>query len=376
MADKPGILMVSKPVVPPWNDSARNLVRDLAAAGQRYRYHLMATKGAPPVGGDSVLEPIYAGQGTYAAGLAQNRAVLMRLLKPDRLPLYHFFFAPNRVTSTAAKLILALKRRKSVHTICSQPRSFEGLDRLLFADVVVTLSRYTQSLFERHCARRVVHIPPCVPVGTPVDETRKEAALARLGLAGRQVVLFAGDYEFSNASTVCLKALPAILRGSQAQFLFACRIKREGSRQVEAVIRGEVEAMGLGRRVSFANEVPDMEALAAAVALNVLPADSLYAKMDIPLVLLESLREGVPVVASDHGPLAELMAHEVGAMVPAGDHEALAAAVVELLSAREERERLGANGRKLVASKFSPAEVAARYEEVYDQLLGRAGGVG
>ena len=266
-------------------------------------------------------------------------------------------------------MVFRFKRRKTVHTICSVPATFEGLEQVLFADRMVALSRHTKELFEQHSDRPVVHIPPCIPVDVSVSEERKQAVLQKLELPDKPLVLFAGDYQFSKAARVCCGALPIILANTDAHFVFACRIKQEASREIEAGIRAEVEELGLGKRVTFVNEVDDMEALAAAVDLNILPADSLYAKMDIPLVLLESLREGVPVIVSDHGPLPELMDRDVGRCVPTGDSEALAAAVKELMEDAELRRTLGENGRQLVREVYSPAPVAAAYEDLYDSLL-------
>lgn len=369
MADKPGILFVSKPVVPPWSDSGKNLVRDVARAGSRYHYHLMSTRGAEPLADHCVMEPVYSTKGAYSPGLGQSLSVLARLWKPDRLPIYHFFFAPNKKTSSVARMVFRFKRRRTVHTICSVPRDFQGLEEVLFADRMVALSRHTKALFEKHSNRPVIHIPPCIPIDTQVSDERMRTVVERLGLPNRPLVLFAGDYQFSNAAKVCCGALPRILADTEAHFVFACRIKQEASRGIEAQVKAEVEALGLAERVSFLNEVDDMEALAAAVAINVLPADSLYAKMDIPLVLLESLREGVPIVVSDHGPLPELMERDVGRCVATGDSEALAGAVVELMKSAELRRSLGDNGRQLVRDIYSPAPVAAAYEELYDSLL-------
>jgi len=369
MGEKPGVLMVSKPAVPPWTDSGKNLMRDIVSAGRRYGYHVMGTAGAEPLGPACTVEPIYSTEGLYSAGLKQNRAVFRRLFKPDRLPLYHFFFAPNRITSMAARFVLTFKRRRTVHTICSVPRSYEGLDKLLFADRLVVLSQHTREQFESHTNRPAVHIPPCVPVGEPLPRERRERVRRELGLPDGLLVLYAGDYQFSTAADLVAKALPAICERTAAHFVFACRIKQEESRQREAHIKARVKEAGLTERVSFFNEVEDMEALAAAVDLSVLPADSLYAKMDIPLVLLESLREGVPVVVSTYGPLAELLARDVGAAVPTGESGPFAEAVVGLLENPEERRRMGANGKELVRSVYSPDRIGRLYEELYDSLL-------
>ena len=41
----PTVLMVSKPVAPPWNDSSKNLVKDLAQAGRGFSYRVLTPKG-------------------------------------------------------------------------------------------------------------------------------------------------------------------------------------------------------------------------------------------------------------------------------------------------------------------------------------------
>lgn len=363
------ILLVSKPVVPPWNDSGKNLVRDLAGAGQRYDYRVMATQGAEVPGPRAKADPVYSAAGLYSPGFKQNLSVLKRLLKPDRQRLYHFFFAPNPKTSKMARVVLKLKRRRSVHTICSVPATFEGITRLMFADRIVALSEHTRELLERHGVRNVVHIPPCIPSSDPLPEGRRKGMVDGLGLPALPLVVFPGDYQFSSAARICADALPEILGKTDAHFVFACRIKQEQSRQIETGIREMVSQAGLDGRVSFFNEISDMEALVAAASLVVLPADSLYAKMDIPLVLLEALREEVPVVVSDHGPLAELVAEPVGVAAPEGNANAFANAVVELLNNPEQRREMGRRGREMVLEKYNPDSISARYEQLYDELL-------
>lgn len=367
---RPHVLLVSKPVVPPWNDSNRNLVRDLVAGGGRYQYHVLTTPGAGPAQGDAIREPIYSGAGSHAPGLRQNLSVFLRLLKPDPIPIYHFFFAPNRRTSQLVRLAMGLKQgRRVVHTICSAPATFEGLERLMFADRVVVLSEHTKRQVEAATSRPVVLIPPSVPLGEPVSQERKAAVLSGLGLPERPLVLYAGDYQFSKAAAVCVRALPEMLSGNDAHFVFACRVKQEASRAVEAVLKQEVLALGLADRVSFFNEVSDMEALAAAVAVQVQPADNLYAKMDLPLVLLESMREGVPVVVSDYGPLPELLAGtDAGLIIRTGAYAALAAAVQALVTDPVRRTFMGEIGRGVMKTRFSPQAMASAYESLYDSI--------
>ncbi len=366
----PGVLFVSKPLTPPWHDSGKNLAKDLAVALTGWDVHVMAQRGAAALAPHVVSEPVYGNAGSYSAGVSQNLAPLLRLLKPDNLPIYHFFFAPNKKSSTAARAVLRFKRRRSVHTLCSVPASFDGIRSLLFADRVVVLSQDTRRKLEQAGVHQIEVIPPCVPDSPPVSAQHKEAARAHAGVPmDAHLVLFAGDYEFSSAARTCTNALPMLMQSGDVHFVFACRVKREASRHAEAQIRKEVEAMASCRNVHFLNEVQDMEALVAAATVQVMPVDSLYAKMDLPLVLLESMREAVPIVVAEYGPLRELMENPVGLSVPAGAAGALAEAVLRLLSDSAMRRQMGLAGQEAVTRLYHPAVMARKYENLYNDLL-------
>jgi starch synthase len=62
----------------------------------------------------------------------------------------------------------------------------------------------------------------------------------------------------------------------------------------------------------------------------------------------------VPVVASRTGGIPDVVENGVtGRLVPGGDPQALAAAVVDLLASPPERRRLGEAGRRLAVDRFS-----------------------
>ncbi len=87
-------LLISKPIVPPWTDSNKNLVRDLARALQRYRGRVLVPAGSPLDGVES--EPLYAHAGTYAPALSANARVMARLLVGPRFHrLHHALAGPD-----------------------------------------------------------------------------------------------------------------------------------------------------------------------------------------------------------------------------------------------------------------------------------------
>ena len=105
-------LLVSKPIVPPWTDSNKNLVRDLARAFTRTRPRVMVTRGATFEGAES--DAVYDAAGAYAPSRAANARVLARLMLGPRVDLWHFFFAPNPLTLRAGRLAAGLRRAATV----------------------------------------------------------------------------------------------------------------------------------------------------------------------------------------------------------------------------------------------------------------------
>lgn len=88
-----------------------------------------------------------------------------------------------------------------------------------------------------------------------------------------------------------------------------------------------------------------------------------------PLVALEAMSAGQPVVASDIGGLNEAVVHgETGLLVPPGDRAALRDALSCLLGDGDLRARLG-RAALARSKRFRPGETVARIEDVYWRLL-------
>lgn len=364
------VFMVTKPMAPPWDDSSKKLARDIALHAGNTAFRVMSTPGHSFSARHITAEPVYASSGEYAPGLGQNLRVLLRLLRKDfDIDVYHFFFAPNPVTSRILKWLMKSKRGRTVHTVCSEPKSYAGVKALIFADRVVALSEDTREKLSAAGVPDVIYIPP----GIDLAETTKVEGMnpyTPLKKEGEFSVLFAGDYEYSGAHMTVIRSLGRLfVQCPQAKVYFACRRKTSAAAALELSAREEVEKSGFGARVQFLEEVSSMMDLIRTMDLCVFPAASLYRKMDVPLVLIEALANGVPLVVSDLPPLKMLGEAGAAEVIPAQDPEAFARAVEHLWQDADLRRRMAENGRRLVAEKFDIRAVAARYETLYRELI-------
>jgi glycosyltransferase involved in cell wall biosynthesis len=90
------------------------------------------------------------------------------------------------------------------------------------------------------------------------------------------------------------------------------------------------------------------------------------------LVALEAAARGRPAIVSDVGGLPEIVAHErTGLIVPAGDEQALAEAIVSLVRDPERARAMGAAARRRAVDEFSADAAAAGIEAVYREELGK-----
>jgi glycosyltransferase involved in cell wall biosynthesis len=135
-------------------------------------------------------------------------------------------------------------------------------------------------------------------------------------------------------------------------------------------LRAELEAvsrnLGLADVVTFTGKRADVLTLLAAFDLFALPSHW----EGLPLVLLEAMSIGLPVVATAVGGVPELVIDgESGFVVPAKDPPALAQAIIQLLERPQQAAQMGRNGRQRVAEQFSANYAASQIEELYMRLL-------
>jgi phosphatidylinositol alpha-1,6-mannosyltransferase len=367
----PRVLFVSKPIVPPWSDGSKCLVRDVAIHLQTTQGVVMTT-GAVPEGAlpaHVATRAVYKNRGGFAPTVQDNARVLLHLLLTRQAELWHFVMAPNARTCSVARALRRVRRVPVVQTIASQPRSFDNMQALLFGDVVVAQSQWTRdsvlaALPTGHSIDVRVLPPPVGPVAEPAAD-RVAAVRAQFGIpAGAPLFLYPGDLEVSQGARVMASLVDPLLRAVPgAVVFFACREKTPHA----AKVRAEIEAQLQGAAVRFAGELPDFAALLKASTALLFPVDDLYGKVDLPIALLEAMLLGVPVLALAQGPLLDLRGG--ACLVDPGNLEGWSQICTQLHGDAGFLQQTRERGRAFVAVQHDAQRIAAGYEKIYESLL-------
>lgn len=180
-------------------------------------------------------------------------------------------------------------------------------------------------------------------------------AAARDALTPDGGLLFVGRLRVRKGVEVLLAAL-ARLRAAHP----AARLAVAGDGEHRRALERTARRMGVAEAVDFLGRCDAARVRALLAGARVLAVPSIYEGM--PLVVLEAMDAGVPVVASRVSGIPEVVADgATGWLVPPEDPEALAAALGEALAHPEEARRRGAAGRRRVEERYRPRHAAAAW---------------
>jgi glycosyltransferase involved in cell wall biosynthesis len=197
------------------------------------------------------------------------------------------------------------------------------------------------------------------PDRTKGIEIRKELRLrstdALIGIVGN-LSPAKGQLELITAFADVMKSMPnAVLLIAGAAIFNA----DEGYQQQ---LVAHAKTLGIANRVRFIGHRTDVPAIMNSLDLLVLNSTS----EAFPLVALEGLAAGVPLLSTAVGGVPELITHgKNGWLIPPGDQRKLRQAIVSLIEQPRLRARLSRNGQRHVETNFTLALFMLQLEAMY-----------
>jgi glycosyltransferase involved in cell wall biosynthesis/SAM-dependent methyltransferase len=291
---------------------------------------------------------------------------LIRLIRKHRIDVIMTTLFYADVLGPIAGRIAGVRRIYSWETI-SAPEwlisrrlwPYRAVIRL--ADGVVSVSRATAEWLH---AKRGVPENKIRVIPYSVDLNRfatgeGENVRRRLGIHPRDIVVgMVGRLHPQKGQTYLIQAAPEIIRKAP-RVRFVLIGDGDSRNDLEAQVRNA----GLEKHFFFLGFRQDVHEIIHAIDIFTLP--SLYE--GLPNVILEAMAAGKPVVASSVDGTQELIEHgKTGLLVPPGDPDQLADAIIKLIQKREWASQMGREAQRNIRMNYSIENQIRAFEELYE----------
>jgi PEP-CTERM/exosortase A-associated glycosyltransferase len=220
-------------------------------------------------------------------------------------------------------------------------------------------------------SEKVTVIPNAVNIENFRMSERGDLQLANaLGVEGKVLLGFIGSFYAYEGLTVLLSALPRMLTANPD-----IRILLVGGGPQEGELKSLTARMGLQGKVIFTGRVPHDQVRHYYNLIDILVYPRLPMRLTdlvTPLKPLEAMAQGRLVAASDVGGHLELIEDgKTGVLFKAGDADALAVRLLNLISSADTWGLLRAEARRFVETQRNWAGSVAGYKEIYGTLVSK-----
>lgn len=295
------------------------------------------------------------------------RDVLTGGWHPPKGRRHRIWHARRNIEMVAGLLLARLLRQpwRLVFTSAAQRRHTRFTKALIRRmDAVIATSPESAAFLDRSATVSLHGVDTAVY--RPAED--RAAAFAATGLPGRHGVGIFGRVRHQKGTDLFVDALLATLPARPDWTAVVIGLEKPEDRAFADTCREKLAKAGLADRVRFLGEQPVATIPVFMRALSLVVAPPRHEGFG--LLPLEAMASGTPVIASRAGAHAHLIEDGVtGWLVPAGDADALAAAMGRAMDLpAASRDTIGRAGRARVEAHFSVEREAARIAEVYAAL--------
>ena len=228
------------------------------------------------------------------------------------------------------------------------------------AHEMTVVSEALQSYFSKTYDRDSVYVPNAPATYAPSDPNF--AWSESLGLTPGRYILFLGRMVPEKCPDLVIKAFqslqPAgwklVLVGSDTSSAYKAQLLELADNNPNVLFAGEL----LGTRLAE---------IVRGAGLCVLPSDV----EGLPMVMLEAMAEGIPIVASDIPPHRQLLGNNRGVLFRRGDLDSCIQKMEWAICNTPDLKRMTAHAKVYVRSNYNWDQITATFLNLYESLLVR-----
>jgi len=296
---------------------------------------------------------------------------LYKVVKHENITIIHV----NSLMSPYGLIVAKLTRTRCIYHIRENEKRYpKFIFRFLtflvswLADRIIVVAKSIANPFER-VRYKVTVIYNGVDINKFKPKIYPQYLRSKLGIENKikLLVVVAGIGE-KKGQLFVIEALPKVLiKFKNIKVLFIGSIADSGRRKIYYdYLQGRIQELNLREHVLFLGAMSDPLNLMLLADICVSP--SLVEAF--PRVNLEAMALAKPVISTDTGGCNEQIDHRLnGYLVPPGDSEALAKAIVEILCDEEMAREMGSRARRKVIRFFSSSKITLQIENLYEKIV-------
>ena len=214
-------------------------------------------------------------------------------------------------------------------------------------------------------------IPPIIDFSIFKPGVGGENLRDTLGIGDEFAILFLGNLTKTKGIDTVLDALNIVKkRYPHLKLITGIELTHSGSDIRKKEILNKIKRYNLTQNVIELGLISNVEKVIDAVDVVVAPFQNTYYVADYPLVVLESMAVGTPVITTKVGGIPEIITNrENGILINPDDPVSLAYEILTLIDNPGKGKEIGKRAASFVREKFPEKKIAEMTKQVYEAII-------
>jgi len=372
----PAIIYLSRPLSNNLDEGSKNLVYYLAQHIQ-HRISVFTTSDfhlSLPPHIKKIKLPVSSASKIVdeSKGLKVKLMLFTALWRSEKRSIVHSFYTLSPLNAFALLIITKLKAFTIVLNIPAFKIKHQNnifINMLLKKTFRINvLTNYTKKLLEKY-SFKVFIIPPYIDPQRFHERSSKDIQeiKSEMKITSPFIVIYPGEYGRVNANEAIVQIIQEVqLNSPDILFILACRLKHKRDKAIENNIKSKLAS----NNVLFLNTVDQFGNLLAISDLCLFPIHMLSGeKVELPLVLLESITSNIPIMISNTKPLDEIFIGKDGLIVNTINEYVSLINKMYDDSAYHQKHR---NLSKELKEHYTSLTIIKKYDNMYNKIINQS----
>lgn len=366
------VLLVTRPICPPWDEASKNFAFYLAQNVEGFEFYLLTCGVLPNLPENVRQKPIYT---TNSFSYFQKLRLIKHLRKmKNDFDIMHYLFTPTKQNSFLIRNLVKSSRVKTIQTIATLREdlySEKDLEDILFADLIVTYSKYAQNKLSDLGFENVKQIYPGIDIELFSTAPKNPELMKKFGFNENDFIInFTGEYTRLGAIDDVVTSFIAVSKKiPTAKLSLAVRVKNERDAKKKKEVMEILKKNNVLDKVAFQDDGSyQMQDVFNLCDISLFPVRNMNGKFDVPLAVVEAMACQKLVIISAIPILREFANSQNSVTIEAGNTKQLVQAIEDLYLDKSKRQLIGENARKFAEDNFDIKKIGEKYKEIYENL--------